>query len=96
MLAIVFLAKSTWAQDRVERYLRGKVRMHVARQTTIAEKDKMPQVDRLAKDGAIITDWYSRQSCTSGNAAFTTGQYHIRTGLGKEKNVSSHIELLDK
>ena len=54
----------------------------VARQNTTAA-NKLPNVDRLTQDGAIFTDWYSRQSCTSGHAAFTTGQYPIRTGLSK-------------
>jgi arylsulfatase A-like enzyme len=44
---------------------------------------KTPKVDRMVKEGAIFTDWYSRQSCTSGHAAFITGQYPIHQGLTK-------------
>ena len=42
-----------------------------------------PNIDRLAKEGAIFTDWYGQQSCTAGRAAFITGQSPIRTGLTK-------------
>jgi arylsulfatase A-like enzyme len=44
---------------------------------------KTPNIDQLAKDGALFTDWYGQQSCTAGRAAFITGQSPIRTGLTK-------------
>jgi arylsulfatase len=44
---------------------------------------RTPHIDRLAKEGAIFTDWYGQQSCTAGRAAFITGQSPIRTGLTK-------------
>ena len=44
---------------------------------------KTPNIDRLAKEGAMFTDWYGQQSCTAGRAAFVTGQSPIRTGLLK-------------
>ena len=44
---------------------------------------KTPNIDRLAKEGAMFTDWYGQQSCTAGRAAFITGQSPIRTGLTK-------------
>jgi len=44
---------------------------------------KTPNIDRLAKEGALFTDWYGQQSCTAGRAAFITGQAPIRTGLTK-------------
>src|SRR5262245_7682778 len=40
-----------------------------------------PNIDRLASQGALFTDWYGQQSCTAGRAAFITGQSPIRTGL---------------
>jgi arylsulfatase len=40
-------------------------------------------IDRIAKEGAMFTDWYGEQSCTAGRAAFITGQSPIRTGLTK-------------
>ena len=42
-----------------------------------------PNIDRIAKEGALFTDWYGQQSCTAGRAAFITGQSPIRTGLLK-------------
>jgi len=42
-----------------------------------------PNIDRIARDGALFTDWYGQQSCTAGRAAFITGQSPIRTGLTK-------------
>lgn len=40
-----------------------------------------PNIDRIAKGGAIFTDHYSQPSCTAGRAAFITGQKPVRTGL---------------
>jgi arylsulfatase A-like enzyme len=44
---------------------------------------KTPNIDRIAKEGAIFTDHYGQQSCTAGRAAFITGQSCFRTGLLK-------------
>ena len=44
---------------------------------------RTPNIDRIAREGALFTDWYSEQSCTAGRAAFVTGQSPIRTGLTK-------------
>ena len=44
---------------------------------------KTPNIDRIAKEGVMFTDWYGQQSCTAGRAAFITGQSPIRTGLTK-------------
>ena len=44
---------------------------------------KTPNIDRIASEGALFTDWYGQQSCTAGRAAFITGQCPIRTGLTK-------------
>jgi arylsulfatase len=44
---------------------------------------RTPNIDRIAKEGALFTDWYGEQSCTAGRAAFITGQSPIRTGLTK-------------
>src|ERR1700730_14814404 len=42
-----------------------------------------PNIDRIANEGAIFTDYYGQQSCTAGRAAFITGQSPMRTGLLK-------------
>lgn len=44
---------------------------------------KTPNIDRIAKEGALFTDWYGQQSCTAGRASFITGQVGYRTGLLK-------------
>jgi arylsulfatase len=44
---------------------------------------KTPNIDRIAKEGAMFTDWYGQQSCTAGRAAFITGQTPYRTGMLK-------------
>ena len=40
-----------------------------------------PNIDRIAHEGAVYTDWYAQQSCTAGRAAFILGQHPFRTGL---------------
>lgn len=44
---------------------------------------RTPNIDRIAREGALFTDWYGQQSSTAGRAAFITGQSPIRTGLTK-------------
>jgi len=42
-----------------------------------------PNIDRIAKEGMIFTDYYGEQSCTAGRSSFITGQSVFRTGLSK-------------
>lgn len=44
---------------------------------------KTPNIDRIAKEGVMFTDYYAEQSCTAGRAAFMYGQSVFRTGLSK-------------
>ena len=44
---------------------------------------RTPNIDRLAKEGAIFTDHYAQQSCTAGRAAFITGQSCYPHGLAE-------------
>ena len=44
---------------------------------------RTPNIDRIAKEGMIFTDYYGEQSCTAGRSAFITGQSVFRTGLSK-------------
>ncbi|TGQ66927.1 MAG: arylsulfatase [Mesorhizobium sp.] len=44
---------------------------------------KTPNIDSIAKEGALFTDYYGQQSCTAGRAAFITGQTPFRTGMLK-------------
>ncbi len=41
---------------------------------------RTPNIDQIAKEGVIFTDWYGQQSCTAGRSAFITGQCGLRTG----------------
>ena len=40
-----------------------------------------PNVDRMAKEGAVFTSWYGQASCTAGRASFLTGRLPIRSAL---------------
>ena len=42
-----------------------------------------PNIDRIADEGIIFTDYYGEQSCTAGRSSFITGQSVFRTGLSK-------------
>ncbi len=42
-----------------------------------------PNIDRVAREGMMFTDYYAEQSCTAGRASFITGQSGLRTGLTK-------------
>lgn len=42
---------------------------------------RTPNIDSLARQGAIFTDHYGQASCTAGRAAFITGQIPLRTGM---------------
>src|SRR4029079_5336719 len=39
-----------------------------------------PNIDRLAREGMMFTDYYAEQSCTAGRSTFLTGQVSFRTG----------------
>ena len=42
-----------------------------------------PNIDRIANEGILFTDYYGEQSCTAGRSSFITGQSVFRTGLSK-------------
>ncbi len=42
-----------------------------------------PNIDRIAKEGMLFTDYYAENSCTAGRSSFITGQSPFRTGLSK-------------
>ncbi len=44
---------------------------------------RTPNIDRLAAEGMLFTDFYADQSCTAGRSSFLTGQSVFRTGLSK-------------
>src|SRR6185369_11053344 len=57
---------------------------------------RTPNIDRIANEGAILTDYYGQQSCTAGRAAFITGQSPMRTGLLKVGLPGAKEGLSDK
>jgi arylsulfatase A-like enzyme len=57
---------------------------------------RTPNIDRLAQEGALFTDYYSQNSCTAGRAAFITGQTPLRTGLLKVGLPGAKQGLQDK
>lgn len=56
-------------QDNISAYHRGLM------------GGRTPNIDRIAQEGALMTDAYAQQSCTAGRAAFMLGQNPFRTGL---------------
>ena len=44
---------------------------------------RTPNIDRIAREGMMFTDYYAEQSCTAGRSSFITGQSVLRTGLSK-------------
>lgn len=54
---------------------------------------RTPNMDRLAKEGALFTDMYAQPSCTAGRASFITGMYPIRSGLTSVGMVGSDIGI---
>jgi arylsulfatase A-like enzyme len=57
---------------------------------------RTPNIDRIAAEGALFTDYYAQQSCTAGRAAFITGQTPFRTGLLKVGLPAAKQGLQDK
>ncbi|MFO0970618.1 MAG: sulfatase-like hydrolase/transferase [Gemmataceae bacterium] len=44
---------------------------------------RTPNIDRIANEGMLFTDYYAEQSCTAGRSAFMFGQSVFRSGLSK-------------
>jgi arylsulfatase len=57
---------------------------------------RTPNIDRIASEGALFTDYYAQQSCTAGRAAFILGQTPFRTGLLKVGMPAAKQGLQDK
>ena len=56
---------------------------------------KTPNLDRLAADGMMFTDYYAEASCTAGRAAFITGELPIRTGLTTVGQAGADVGMPD-
>ena len=58
-------------QSNISAYTRGMMGYHT------------PNIDRIAEEGMLFTDYYGEQSCTAGRSSFIMGQSVFRTGLSK-------------
>ncbi len=90
VLASIFLAQPTVAQEEPA----TKPNIVVIWGDDIGQSDisaytrglmgfQTPNIDRVANEGMLFTDYYAEQSCTAGRSAFITGQSVFRTGLSK-------------
>ena len=57
---------------------------------------KTPNLDKLAAEGMLFTDYYAEPSCTAGRANFITGQLPIRTGLTTVGQAGAKIGIPDE
>src|SRR3954468_1233556 len=57
---------------------------------------KTPNLDRLARQGKLFTDYYREASCTGGRANFITGELPIRTGLTTVGQAGASVGLPDQ
>src|SRR6516225_346620 len=57
---------------------------------------KTPNLDQLASQGMMFTDYYAEASCTAGRANFITGELPIRTGLTTVGQAGSPIGMPDE
>src|SRR5262245_17060415 len=57
---------------------------------------KTPNLDQLAAEGMMFTDYYAEASCTAGRAAFITGQLPIRTGLTTVGQAGADVGMPDE
>ncbi|MGE8620057.1 MAG: sulfatase-like hydrolase/transferase, partial [Achromobacter spanius] len=57
---------------------------------------RTPNIDRIANEGAIFTDYYAENSCTAGRSTFSTGQSPRRTGLSKVGIPGAPVGLQDR
>lgn len=92
-LLCAFAADAT-AQNRSGRAKRGQPNILVVWGDDVGQSNisaysmglvgyRTPNIDRLAHDGILFTDYYAEQSCTAGRASFMLGQSVFRSGLSK-------------
>ncbi|NUS70359.1 MAG: sulfatase-like hydrolase/transferase, partial [Ensifer adhaerens] len=57
---------------------------------------KTPNIDRIARDGMMFTDYYAENSCTAGRSTFITGQTVLRTGMSKVGVPGAPVGIQDR
>jgi arylsulfatase A-like enzyme len=76
---------TAWAQDKKPNILVimgddiGWMQPHIYHRGLMV--GETPNIDRIGNEGALFTDYYAEQSCTSGRNAFFTGMHPLRTGM---------------
>ena len=83
----VALALPAWAQDQKPNILviwgDDIGQSNISAYTMGLMGYQTPNIDRVAKEGMIFTDYYGEQSCTAGRSSYIMGQSVFRTGLSK-------------
>src|SRR5262249_18063681 len=57
---------------------------------------KTPNLDKLASQGMLFTDYYAEASCTAGRANFITGEIPLRTGMTTVGQAGADVGIPDK
>ncbi|MDG2537977.1 arylsulfatase [Dyella jiangningensis] len=57
---------------------------------------RTPNIDRIAREGMIFTDYYAENSCTAGRSTFITGQNVLRTGMSKVGIPGAPVGIQDR
>jgi arylsulfatase len=87
ILAVMLAAGMAWAVDQKPNILvvwgDDIGQSNISAYTMGLMGYRTPNIDRIAKEGMIFTDYYGEQSCTAGRASFIMGQSVFRTGLSK-------------
>ena len=78
---IVFIMGDDIGMWNIGAYSRGMMAGHT------------PNLDKLAKEGMLFTDYYAEASCTAGRANFITGELPIRTGMTTVGQAGAKIGL---
>lgn len=83
----ISFAASAWAQDDKPNILviwgDDVGQSNISAYTMGLMGYRTPNIDRVAEEGMIFTDYYGEQSCTAGRSSFIMGQSVFRTGLSK-------------
>jgi arylsulfatase len=86
LLLALFIAASVFAQDKPNILViwgDDVGQSNISAYTMGLVGYRTPNIDRVANEGMIFTDYYSEQSCTAGRSSFIMGQSVFRTGLSK-------------
>jgi len=87
VLLLFAMAAPAWAQDKKPNIVViwgddvGRDNLSVFTKGMMGYRT--PNIDRIASEGMLFTDFYADQSCTAGRSSFITGQCPFRTGLSK-------------